>query len=368
MDVVIVRENEEDLYAGIEHRQTDEVYQCLKLVSRGGCERIVRYAFEYARANGRRKVTCFTKDNSMKLTDGLFHRVFDEIGAGYPDLAREHMIVDIGTAKLADDPGRFDVIVTSNLYGDIISDVAAEIAGSVGLAPSANVGRHGAMFEAIHGSAPDIAGLGVANPSGLLLAGVMMLVHIGQPAAAERVHNAWLKTIEDGIHTGDVFTLGVSKEHVGTMAFADAVVARLGARPTTLPAVRYAEATASFVAEEPPRAAPKAKELVGVDVFVHWAGDDPEALAARMREARNGLLDLVMITNRGVKVWPQGLPETFCTDHWRCRFEAQPGKQLTKAMVAELLMRLAQGGVDFVKTEHLFTFDGKPGYSLGQGE
>jgi isocitrate dehydrogenase len=368
MDVVIVRENEEDLYAGIEHRQTDEVYQCLKLVSRGGCERIVRYAFEYARANGRRKVTCFTKDNIMKLTDGLFHKVFDEIGAGYPDIAQEHMIIDIGPAKLADDPGRFDVIVTSNLYGDIISDVAAEIAGSVGLAPSANVGRHGAMFEAIHGSAPDIAGLGVANPSGLLLAGVMMLVHIGQPRAAERVHNAWLKTIEDGIHTGDVFTLGVSKELVGTMAFADAVIARLGAEPSILPAVRYAETAEPFSMEEPPRPAPKTKELVGVDVFVHWAGDEPAALAARMREAQNGAFELVMITNRGVKVWPQGLPETTLTDHWRCRYMAKAGKQLNKAMIAELQLRLAQAGVDFVKTEHLCTFDGEAGYSLGQGQ
>jgi len=152
MDVVIVRENEEDLYAGIEHRQTDEVVQCLKIISRPGCEKIVRYAFEYARAHGRKKVTCFTKDNIMKLTDGLFHKVFDEIGAEYPELEKEHWIVDIGAAKLADNPAQFDLIVMPNLYGDILSDVAAEIAGSVGLAGSANIGEHCAMFEAIHGS------------------------------------------------------------------------------------------------------------------------------------------------------------------------------------------------------------------------
>ena len=169
MDVVIVRENEEDLYAGIEHRQTDQVTQCLKLISRPGSEKIVRYAFEYARANNRKKVTCFTKDNIMKMTDGLFHKVFDEIAAEYPDIENEHWIVDIGAAKMADTPEAFDVIVMPNLYGDMLSDVAAQIAGSVGLAGSANIGDHCAMFEAIHGSAPRRAGQNLANPSGLLL-------------------------------------------------------------------------------------------------------------------------------------------------------------------------------------------------------
>src|SRR6476660_3234292 len=197
MDVVIVRENEEDLYAGIEHRQTQQVVQCLKLISRPGSEKIVRYAFEYARQNNRKKVTCFTKDNIMKLTDGLFHRIFDEIAAEYSDIENEHWIVDIGAAKMADTPEAFDVIVMPNLYGDILSDVAAQIAGSVGLAGSANIGDQCAMFEAIHGSAPRRAGQNLANPSGLTLAGVMMLVHIGQPEAAERVHNAWLRTLED---------------------------------------------------------------------------------------------------------------------------------------------------------------------------
>src|SRR6476661_3633722 len=243
MDVVIVRENEEDLYAGIEHRQTNQVVQCLKLISRPGSEKIVRYAFEYARRNHRRKVTCFTKDNIMKFTDGLFHKIFDQVGAEYPDIQNEHWIVDIGAAKLADTPEAFDVIVMPNLYGDILSDVAAQIAGSVGLAGSANIGARCAMFEAIHGSAPRRAGQNLANPSGLLLGGVMMLVHIGQPDAAERVHNAWLKTIEDGIHTYDVFKEGVSKQKVGTKEFAEAVVARLGQRPERLKAVTYGHAT-----------------------------------------------------------------------------------------------------------------------------
>src|SRR5205085_1757525 len=239
MDVVIVRENEEDTYAGIEHQQTAQVVQCLKLISRPGSEKIVRYAFEYARRNNRKKVTCFTKDNIMKLTDGLFHKVFDEIGAEYADIEQEHWIVDIGAAKLADTPEAFDVIVMPNLYGDILSDVAAQIAGSVGLAGSANIGDQAAMFEAIHGSAPRRAGQNLANPSGLLLGAVLMLVHIGQSDVAERVHNAWLRTLEDGIHTYDIYDERVSKQKVGTKEFAQAVVERLGQKPQQLQAVTY---------------------------------------------------------------------------------------------------------------------------------
>src|ERR687891_1598919 len=239
MDVVIVRENEEDLYAGIEHQQTNDVVQCLKLISRPGSEKIVRYAFEYARRNNRKKVTCFTKDNIMKQTDGLFHKVFDEIGADYADIEKEHWIVDIGAAKMADTPEAFDVIVMPNLYGDILSDVAAQIAGSVGLAGSANIGEHVSMFEAIHGSAPRRAGQNLANPSGLLMGAVMMLVHIGQADVAERVHNAWLRTIEDGLHTYDIYDDRVSRQKVGTKEFAQAVVDRLGKKPEKLKTVAY---------------------------------------------------------------------------------------------------------------------------------
>jgi len=367
MDVVIVRENEEDLYAGIEHRQTQDVYQCLKLISRPGCEKIVRYAFEYARAHGRKKVTCFTKDNIMKLTDGLFHKVFDEVGRDYPELEQEHWIVDIGAAKLADTPELFDVVVMPNLYGDVLSDVAAQIAGSVGLAPSANIGEHGAMFEAIHGSAPRRAGQDVANPSGLLLAGVQMLVHLGQAEAAARAHNAWLKTIEDGIHTYDIHAEGVSTARIGTAAFADAVIARLGEEPRTLAPVSYGSGGKPFAVPGAPPRVEAVRALVGVDVFVASTGT-PDAVAAAVKAGEDGVLELAMISNRGVKVWPGGMPETFCTDHWRCRFLAREGKQPNRATVVELLRRLAQAGVDFVKTEQLYTFDGEPGFSLGQGQ
>jgi isocitrate dehydrogenase len=369
MDVVIVRENEEDVYGGIEHRQTDEVYQCLKLISRPGTERIVRYAFDYARANNRKKVTCFTKDNIMKLTDGLFHQIFEEIAGEYPDIEHEHWIVDIGAAKLADTPEAFDVVVVPNLYGDILSDVAAQIAGSVGLAGSANVGEYGAMFEAIHGSAPRRAGQNLANPSGLLLAGVMLLVHVGQPEDATRVHNAWLKTIEDGIHTYDIYSPGISREQVGTREFAQAVVDRLGQAPASLPPVHYNPGAPRIGGAAPARpTAPAKRELVGVDAFLYWDRREPEALGTALSAAASGPLTLAMISNRGTKVWPDGLPETFCTDHWRCRFMAAPGTVLANAQVLALLQQIDQAGFEVIKTENLYTFDGQPGFSLGQGQ
>ncbi|MDX1933324.1 MAG: NADP-dependent isocitrate dehydrogenase [Capsulimonadales bacterium] len=370
MDVVILRENEEDLYAGIEHRQTDEVMQCLKLITRPGCEKIVRYAFEYVRTHRRRKLTCMSKDNIMKLTDGLFHQVFEEVGREYPEIEQEHRIIDIGAAQLADTPERFDVIVTGNLYGDIISDIAAQVAGSVGLAPSANIGEGDAMFEAIHGSAPDIAGQDIANPSGLLLAAVMMLVHIGQGDIAERIHNAWLTTIEDGIHTADIYdATRMSARKVGTREFADEVIRRLGKQPVQLTPVSYpSEAVA------PPRISVETrplarKELVGVDVFVHWRGGPPSELAALLNRIHSDAVKLEMITNRGVKVWPDGLPETFCTDHWRCRFKAKtPDGTIRHGDIVGILSKVHGVGLDFIKHESLCNFDGVPGYALGQGQ
>ena len=287
MDLVIVRENEEDLYAGIEHRQTDEVFQCLKLITRPGCEKIVRYAFEYAKNNGRKKITCMVKDNIMKMTDGLFYKVFEEIGAEYSGIERERYIIDIGAARLATRPEIFDVIVTPNLYGDILSDIAAEMTGSVGLAGSANIGEHVAMFEAIHGSAPDIAGQDIANPSGLLLGAVMMLVHIGQHDIASKIHNAWLAALEAGIATADL-QKDTSKHATGTAAFADEVIARLGQTPSQFKTVNYQKPVATksaaisatsegmkssiepLITASPALYTPKApasKALVGVDIF-----------------------------------------------------------------------------------------------------
>ena len=331
MDVVIMRENEEDLYTGIEYRQTHDMVESLKLISRPGSEKIVRYAFEYARSHNRKKVTCFMKDNIMKLTDGLFHKVFNEIANDYPDIENEAWIVDIG---------------------------------------SANIGDRCAMFEAIHGSAPRRAGQNLANPSGLLLGAVMMLVHIDQPDIATSVHNAWLRTIEDGVHTYDIYVEGVSKQKVGTREFADAVIARLGQMPEILKAVSYTSAP-QHAAYAPTVSTPsdEQKDLVGVDVFLDWHSGTPDELGEKFKQVGSNGLELTMITNRGAKVWPEGMPETFTTDHWRCRFMAHNrGESIAHAQIIHLLERIDAAGFDFIKIENLYNFDGKASYSAGQGE
>lgn len=376
MDVVIIRENEEDLYAGIEHQQTQDVVQCLKLITRPGCEKIVRYAFEYAKAYNRKKVTCMVKDNIMKLTDGLFHNVFKEISVEYPDIISESQIIDIGSARLAASPEKYDVIVTSNLYGDIISDIAAEIAGSVGMAGSANIGLNVAMFEAIHGSAPDIAGKKIANPSGLMNASVMMLSHLGMTAEADKIKNAWLCAIEDGYHTADIYKEGFSKKLVNTNEFADAVIERLGKTPQNLPVSILSKGAGKIVI--PPFVRKEMKqELVGVDMFINWTGTDPNKIGDALTAIKGLGLKLKMITNRGVKVYPNGLAETYCTDHWRCRYiatsaeiiEGKPVYDVIKFEdILELMTALLKEGFEVVKTENLYEFDGKRGFSLGQGE
>lgn len=367
MDVIIVRENEEDLYAGIEHQQTADVVQCLKLISRPGCERIAHHAFALARQHGRKRVTCMTKDNIMKLTDGLFRQVFEEVAAEYPDISHDHMIVDIGMARFAKAPSAFDVVLLPNLYGDILSDIAAELGGSVGLAPSVNLGQHCAMFEAIHGSAPDIAGQDIANPSGLLLAGVMMLEHLGQGSVAARVRRAWEQTLRDGIHTADIASASHTRRTVGTRAFAEAVIAHLEPvqtpQPTTVAAPLRLQALPATAARKPERT------LVGVDLFLcaHMA---PNALAEALQAALEGqALALQMVTNRGVKVWPNGLPETTCTDHWRCRLTTSPEAQpISPGAALEAQRRAIDSGLEVIKTEMLYLIDGRPGYALGQGQ
>jgi isocitrate dehydrogenase len=367
IDLVIVRENEEDLYGGIEHKQTHQATQALKLITAPGTEKICRHAFEYAKSNGRKKVTCMTKDNIMKISDGMFHQIFDEVAKDYPEIEAEHYIIDIGSARIADNPGLFDVIVTLNLYGDIVSDIAAEVAGSVGLAGSANIGEACAMFEAIHGSAPDIAGKDIANPSGLILGAVQMLNHIDQPKVASRIHNAWLTTLEQGIHTADIYTEANSKQKVGTKAFAAAVIENLGKKPTHFNAVDYKPRCipCENILPITERMMQAKRELVGTDVFL-CDTSDAESMATKLQAAAQDLFTLKVITNRGTKVWPNGLPETFCSDHWRCRFVAN-GDTDNKAVVA-LQQRIVEQGLDIIKTENLYTFDGKLGYSLAQGE
>jgi isocitrate dehydrogenase len=268
---------------------------------------------------------------------------------------------------LADTPEVFDVIVMGNLYGDILSDVAAQITGSVGLAGSANIGEECAMFEAIHGSAPMIAGQNIANPSGLLQGAIMMLNHIGQTDVAEKVQNAWLKTLEDGTHTFDVYKEGSSKRKVSTDEFAKAVIANLGSKPTLLTPVSYANSAALNLPKYKRKTAAE-KTLAGVDLFVHWAGENPNEIAEKAKKLETESVELTMITNRGIKVWPEGFRETFCTDHWRCRFKPTEGHEITKADIIALLTKAMDENIDTIKTENLYSFNGKPAYSLGQGQ
>ncbi len=367
MDLVIIRENEEDLYGGIEYRQSQQVMASLKLISRPGTERIVRYAFEYARANGRKKVTCMTKDNIMKMSDGLFHKVFDEIGAEYKDIEQDHMIIDIGTAKVAANPGMFDVVVLPNLYGDIVSDVAAEVTGSVGLGGSSNIGTDFGMFEAVHGSAPDIAGKGIANPSGLLLGAVMMLVHIGQGDVATTIHNAWKKAIEDGIHTGDIYREGISTKKVGTDDFTDAVIERLGQKPETLSVCDYASGSQGIILPPLKEIKEEEKLRVGVDIGLNFTGSADD-LAAKINPCLTDNLELSLISNRGVKVWPQGAAETFCTDNWRLRFLGKNQQSVKTSEVVQLLSNLNGADMNFTNALMLHTFDGVEGFTKAQGE
>ncbi len=267
---------------------------------------------------------------------------------------------------MADTPETFDVLVMPNLYGDVLSDVAAQITGSVGLAGSANIGDHCSMFEAIHGSAPRRAGQNLANPSGLMHGALLMLTHIGQSEAAERVHNAWLRAIEDGVHTYDIYKAGTSKQKVGTSEYADAVVERLGEKPKHLKPVEYAKNVHMNIAARAAKPA-QVKERAGVDLFIDLPATSPDALAERLRALAVPGTKLTVLSNRGTKVWPNGNPDTFCSDHWCARFESDGGTFAGRHVV-QLLDAAVRAGLDVVKTEGLYTFDGTRGYSLAQGE
>ena len=384
MDVVIIRENEEDLYAGIEHRQTDQTFQCLKLITRAGCEKIIRFAFEYAVKNNRKKVSCFSKDNIMKITDGLFHKVFDEISKEYPEIETDHHIIDIACAKLATKPEMFDVIVTLNLYGDIISDIAAEISGSVGLAGSANIGNDYAMFEAIHGSAPDIAGQDIANPSGLIQAAVMMLIHIGQVEVANKIRNALYKTIENGIHTGDIHNAKTSQRKVGCKEFTKAVIENLDEKPTQLPTANFKKIENSKKSVSSPKEDNKiaTRSMIGFDLFIDWQKDF-SALLDQLKSMESEQFEIKTINAMGLTLWPlidQHMMPNVSKGLLVLRFIGKgisgknssdiidANKNITHQDIINMLSYLNEKNIDFVKYEGLYLFDGKPSYSSGQGE
>ncbi len=360
-DIVVIRENEEDVYTGIEHRLTGNSYQCTKIITRSGSEKICRYAFNYAKRHNRKKVTCLTKDNIMKMTDGIFHTAFDSIAKEYPDIKAEHYIVDIGMARVATEPENFDVIVTENLYGDILSDIVAQTSGSVGLAGSSNIGSEYAMFEAVHGSAPNIAGKNIANPSGLLNAAVHMLIYIGQADVAKLVHDAWLKTLEDGIHTADLYKEKNSKQKVGTKEFAEAVIDNIGKKPGILPELIISNGVSSKISKIQGNCEQdyKVRKLVGSDITLAWDKSSNFNQIVKLFESSNP--KVIAIYSKGLAIWPGDSKSL--SDQVTCRFIANNEKKtITNIDVNNLLIKLERNSFDVVRMDKLYLYDEKEGF------
>lgn len=362
IDLVVVRENVEDLYAGIEHMQTPEVAQCLKLTSRKGCEKVVRLAFEFARAEGRKSVACATKSNIMKMTEGMLKRTFEEVAKEYPDINSWHIIIDNCAHQLVRFPEQFDVIVTTNMNGDIISDLTSGLTGGLGFAPSANIGQEVAIFEAVHGSAPKYAGKNVINPTAVILSAVMMLRHLGEFEAAAKIEHAVLVTLEQGVRTRDVAGDAGS---VSTTAYTDAIIANLGRQAANWTVrdhrpIKLHEAAARVV--------PQSRRVVGMDVFVESELTPEELGAALSQAALESPLKLKMISNRGTQVWPATGAMTDCVNHFRCRFVLLDAKrELDDRAVLSLLDAVGRR-FRWMHVEKLQEFDGANGFTKAQGE
>jgi len=365
VDLVVVRENVEDLYAGIEHMQTPGVAQCLKIITRKGSEKIVRLAFDLARAEGRKTVHCAHKANIMKLTEGLFLQVFREVSAEYPDIEAKDIIVDNAAHRLVTNPEMFDVIVSTNMNGDILSDLAAGLVGGLGVAPSANIGDRIAMFECVHGSAPDIAGKGRANPTAMILTASMMLRHVGHGASAARIEAALAAVLaEKKVRTSDLAVAGAAI--VSTQAFAQRVIERLdGHGPDiAIPAAGRIKASAAVR----PDPVPAVRKVVGADIFVEGQFD-AHTLGTKLTALAEGTgYRLKMVSNRGTQVFPASGPAPDMVDQWRCRFvSADAAVEPNDDMLIGLLGKLS-GRFRWMHVEKLQSFDGARGYSLAQGE
>ncbi len=370
IDIVMVRENIEDTYGGIEHALTHDVTMCRRLISRSGSEKVHRYTFEMAKSQGRKKVTCGHKANIMKLTDGLFLETFYNVAKEFPDIQANDTIVDDMAMKLVAKPDTFDVIVLPNLQGDILSDLCAGLVGGLGFAPSASIGDNVSIFEAVHGTAPDIAGKGVANPCALMMSGCMMLRNLGLRPYARSMEIALIDTFKAGVRTRDFAKDAASA--VSTDKFADEVISRLtpvdtkSAPGSSLPAPQPLAKSRMLS----PAHAPK-ETLAGFDLFVEYRGTGAE-LAAQLQPLLPSNLQLTMISNRGTQVWPTGSVYTDCVDQYRVRVEAKAieGKG-TQPMTYDQLWAVmpAIGKVSRICTvESLLEFDGKAMYSKAQGQ
>ena len=362
IDLVVIRENVEDLYAGIEHMQTPDVAQCLKIISRLGCQRISRTALELARAEGRTSVAAATKSNIMKFTEGMLQREFLAAAQDYPDLETWHVIVDNCAHQLVKAPEQFDVIVTTNMNGDILSDLTSALVGGLGFAPSANIGNSVAIFEAVHGSAPKYAGKDVANPSAVALSAVMMLRHLEQFEAADRMEQAIFRALEDGIHPHDV-KIGTP---VGTTAFTEAVIERMGQTSST-PSRPHRPLQVPVITREEARITPGSRVKIGADIFIE-SPDGPDRIAEKLNALAAGTpYRLKMISNRGTVVWPSTGGRTECIDHFRCRFIIDDESAWNQRSLLDLLEKVS-GSFRWMHVEKLEDIDGSQGYTRAQGE
>ncbi|WP_438944806.1 NADP-dependent isocitrate dehydrogenase [Sediminibacterium sp.] len=370
IDITIVRENIEDTYGGIEHMLTNDVALSRRFITRPGSAQVIRYAFEMAKKKGCRRITCGHKANIMKLTDGLFLEVFYEIAKEYPELKADDVIVDDLCMKLVSRPDLFDVVVLTNLQGDIVSDLCAGLVGGLGFAPSANIGDHISIFEAVHGTAPDIAGKNIANPTALLLSGFGMLRHLGLMQSAAMIENALLYTLESGQHTGDFGDKHTAA--LNTTEFANAIIANFGKQPAHNPKPMLPDSAITptvFKLEHNPMLESNEEMnefIVGVDMFIE-SNEQPSVVADKCLQHTLDLFKLVTISNRGTQVWPKGSVFTNLVNQYRCRFESVGDQPLTQIDIIELYKRLT---ADFkvCSTEILNMWGDKKAYSLAQGQ
>ncbi len=370
IDITIVRENIEDTYGGIEHMLTHDVSLSRRFITRPGSEQVIRYAFEMAKKKGTKRITCGHKSNIMKLTDGLFLEVFYEVAKEYPELKADDVIVDDLCMKLVTRPDLFDVVVLTNLQGDIVSDLCAGLVGGLGFAPSANIGDHICIFEAVHGTAPDIAGKNIANPTALLLSGIAMLRHVGLMKSAAMIENALLFTLEEGKHTGDFGDKSIPS--LNTIQYSDAIIAnfgkqpRLGAKPSlpdmpTTPTMFKLEKNAMMESEETQK-----EKIVGVDFFIE-SNEQPVAIATKCLRHAGVKFKLINISNRGTQVWPTGSVYTNLVNQYNVRFESIDDFPLNQQDVLGLYVSLS-GNFKICSSELLLMLGDKKAYSLAQGQ
>ncbi len=370
IDITIVRENIEDTYGGIEHMLTHDVALSRRFITRPGSLQVIKYAFEMARKKGTRRITCGHKANIMKLTDGLFLECFYEVAKDYPDLKADDIIVDDLAMKLVVRPNDFDVVVLTNLQGDIISDLCAGLVGGLGFAPSANIGDHISIFEAVHGTAPDIAGKNIANPTALLLSGLSMLRHLGFMQNAAVIENALLYTLEQGIRTGDFGDR--SKPALNTTEFAQAIIDNFGNIPQINPKPlldNMPRTTTMFKLDKNAMMVSKEmgeEKIVGVDMFIE-SEEQPHNIA-QVCERHGGLkFRLVSISNRGTQVWPTGSVYTNLVNQYNVRFETFDNQPLTNLDIIGLYVSLCSE-FRICSTEMLLMWGETRAYSLAQGQ